>query len=71
MPYAATTALPDRFCMSLPHHAQDIFRAAFNDAYEQYGPRSEALAFRVAWAAVKQSYVQRGKGIWIARAARA
>jgi cation transport regulator len=44
----------------LPQRAQDIFRAAFNNAWRTYGTREpyrrEEVAHRVAWAAVKKSY---------------
>lgn len=39
----------------LPAHAQEIFRAAFNSAWDEYG-HDEGRAFRVAWAAVKHEY---------------
>jgi len=71
MPYATNTELPERIRKTLPRHAQDIFRAAFNNAYERYGPRNEARAFRIAWAAVKKSYAHRGIGIWVRRPAHA
>lgn len=71
MPYSTNAQLPDRIRKYLPHHAQDIFRAAFNAAYERYGPENEERAFRIAWSAVKRSYVQRGAGIWIRRPAHA
>jgi cation transport regulator len=67
MPYATNSDLPDRIHKYLPRHAQDIFRATFNNAYERYGPANEARAFRIAWAAVKRSYVQRSAGIWVRR----
>lgn len=71
MPYATNSQLPDRVRKALPQHAQDIFRAAFNNAYDRYGAKNEARAFRIAWAAVKKSYVQRTAGVWIRRSARA
>ena len=71
MPYATNSQLPERIRKVLPTHAQDIFRAAFNSAYERYGPHDEARAFRIAWAAVKRSYVHRGAGVWIPRSAHA
>lgn len=71
MPYATNADLPDRIRKTLPRHAQDIFRAAFNSAYERYGPENEARAFRIAWAAVKRSYFQRTAGIWVRRPAHA
>jgi cation transport regulator len=71
MPYATNAQLPDRIRKYLPQHAQDIFRAAFNAAYERYGPRNEDRAFRIAWGGVKQNYVQLSAGIWVRRPARA
>jgi cation transport regulator len=67
MPYATNTDLPIGVRKNLPQHAQDIYRAAFNAAYERYGPGHEDTAHRIAWAAVKRSYVQRGAGIWVRR----
>ena len=70
MPYATNTQLPERIRNVLPRHAQDIFRAAFNSAFDRYGPGEEMRAFRIAWAAVKRSYAQRG-AIWVRRPAQA
>ncbi len=67
MPYRSNRDLPERVRHSLPHHAQDIYRAAFNDAYERYGPAREATAHRIAWAAVKRRYLHRAAGFWVAR----
>jgi cation transport regulator len=41
---------------NLPEHGQDIYREAFNHAWQQYAgdPPQEELAHRVAWAAVKR-----------------
>ena len=64
MPYASNTDLPTSIRKNLPRHAQDIFRAAFNDAFERYG-HNEERAFRIAWAAVKRRYVRRAAGIWV------
>jgi cation transport regulator len=71
VPYPTNADLPDRIRKNLPQRAQDIFRAAFNSAYERYGPSNEARAFRIAWAAVKRNYVQRAAGVWARRRARA
>jgi cation transport regulator len=40
----------------LPPHAQDIFLATFNHAWEEYAYRrpQAQTAFRVAWAAVNR-----------------
>jgi cation transport regulator len=58
MPYSSNEYLPPSVRDHLPPHAQDIFRSAFNSAYEEYSgdPRQEEIAFRVAWAAVKRRY---------------
>ena len=68
MPYATDGDLPARIRHSLPAHAREIFRAAFNAAFESYGPslRREEIAHRVAWAAVKKRYVKRGAA-WVDR----
>lgn len=67
MPYAANTELPPPVRNALPRHGQDIYRAAFNNAFSRYGAEHEAIAHRVAWAAVKRSYVRRAAGIWVPR----
>jgi cation transport regulator len=45
-------------------HAQEIFRAAFNNAWQEYADRGaaqqEQIAHRVAWAAVKRRYRKEG-----------
>lgn len=62
MPYEKLADLPDSVRSHLPHHAQEIFRAAFNHALEEYG--EEERAFRVAWAAVKRDYGKGEDGDW-------
>jgi cation transport regulator len=58
MPYASDDDLPPSVRNHLPAHAREIFRIAFNHAWETYGgsPRLEEIAHRVAWAAVKRRY---------------
>ncbi|MBM7341743.1 putative cation transport regulator ChaB [Pantoea coffeiphila] len=64
MPYDSRQALPDAVKHVLPAHAQDIYKEAFNSAWEQYkksddrrGDDSrEEVAHKVAWAAVKHQY---------------
>jgi cation transport regulator len=69
MPYPTNADLPATLRRNLPEHAQDIFRAAFNHAYAAHAgdPRQEEAAHRIAWAAVKRSYVKIGDQ-WVARA---
>jgi len=67
MPYATVDDLPPAV-HGLPGHAREIFRAAFNAAWETYadrGPQAqEETAFRVAWAAVKKRYRKVGD-FWV------
>jgi cation transport regulator len=68
MPYASNADLPDNVRGVLPKHAQDIYREAFNSAYDEYadpdrrrGDASrEETAHKVAWAAVKRKYEKDG-----------
>ena len=64
MPYSNREELPESVRHVLPAHAQDIYKEAFNNAWDEYkdprdrkkgGTREEA-AHRVAWAAVKHTY---------------
>jgi cation transport regulator len=66
MPYRVNSDLPPSVRNHLPDHAQDIFRAAFNSAYQQYSddPRQEEIANRIAWAAVKRGYEKLGD-LWV------
>ena len=62
MPYRINEDLPPRVRTHLPEHAQDIYREAFNHAFAAHNgdPRQEEAAHRIAWAAVKRSYVKIG-----------
>ena len=64
MPYARNSDLPENLQQLLPEHAQDIYREAFNHAYAAHtrDPRQEEAAHRIAWAAVKRSYVKTSDG---------
>ena len=68
MPYRTNADLPDSVRHHLPQHAQDIFREAFNHAFAAHAGETEReeRAFRIAWAAVKRSYVKVGEQ-WEAR----
>jgi len=64
MPYDELTDLPKSVSGVLPTHAQEIYLAAFNNAWDEYkNPEDrreddsrETVAHKVAWAAVKQKY---------------
>ncbi len=66
MPYAANDELPEHVQQHLPEHAQDVFREAFNHAWQQYAadPRREEIAFRIAWSAVKHAGYHKYDGHW-------
>lgn len=68
MPYRTNDDLPASVGVHLPDHAQDIYREAFNHAYAAHEgeSRQEEAAHRIAWAAVKRSYVKAGSR-WVAR----
>ena len=69
MPYASNSDLPASVRHHLPPHAQDIYREAFNHAFAAHSgeARREERAHRIAWAAVKRSYVKTASG-WLPRA---
>jgi len=69
MPYSRNEDLPPSVQHVLPPHAQDIYRAAFNNAWEQRvrsGELDEAGVHRIAWGAVKRQYRKVG-GVWVRR----
>ena len=74
MPYDKNSDLPDSVKDNVPGHAQDIYRAAFNSAWDQYqdkdtrqdGDTREERAHQVAWAAVKKKYEKRGDK-WVSK----
>ena len=64
MPYNNLSDLPESVKDHLPKHAQEIYREAFNHAFQEYkdsekrwaNTSQEETAYRVAWAAVKKVY---------------
>ena len=74
MPYNKNADLPKGVKNNLPQHAQDIYREAFNNAWQQYSspekrkdPKEsvEKVAHKVAWAAVEKKYKKDSDGKWI------
>lgn len=63
MSYKSPADLPEGVRDNLPSHAQEIYVAAFNNAWEEYG-HDEARAHRVAWSAVKEKYEKSESGRW-------
>jgi cation transport regulator len=72
MPYRTDAELPEPVRKNLPAHAREIYRDAFNHAWDEYadpgkrrkGTSQEETAHRVAWAAVKKLYEKVG-GRWV------
>lgn len=68
MPYKTINELPESVKGVLPKHAQDIYKEAFNSAYDEYdlpedrrGDESrEEVAHKVAWSAVKKAGYEKG-----------
>lgn len=63
MPYRTNLDLPDGVRHALPDHAQDIYRAAFNNAWDAHAGEpgfDEGRLHRIAWSAVKRKYHKEG-----------
>lgn len=65
--YASNEDLPLLVRELLPEHGEDIYRKAFNSAWEEYADPSERrdpeesreeVAHKVAWAAVERVYAK-------------
>jgi cation transport regulator len=67
MPYEKTFDLAESVRHALPPHAEEIYKEAYNYAYEEYG-HDESRAHRVAWGAVKRKYHKdESSGAWVER----
>jgi cation transport regulator len=72
MPYSSINDLPDNVANVLPKHAQEIFKEAFNSAYDTYKDPDERrddesrenTARKVAWSAVKKTYEKGDDDKW-------
>lgn len=72
MPYQSRKDLPDSVKHVLPTHAQDIYLAVFNHAWDEYkeakdrreNASREETAHKVAWAAVKKKYEKLDDDKW-------
>ena len=74
--YKTTKDLPKGVRDVLPAHAQDIYKDAFNSAYQEYAdPKRRRdpsdsrvqIASKVAWAAVEKTYHRHPDGTWQAK----
>jgi cation transport regulator len=72
MPYQTVNELPASVRDNVPKHAQEIYKEAFNHAWDEYadddkrrGDESrEETAHKVAWSAVKKEYAKGDDGKW-------
>ena len=72
MPYSKVSELPASVKNVLPSHAQNIYKEAFNNAYDEYEDASkrkgdtnrEEAAHKVAWSAVKNKYHKGSDNKW-------
>ncbi|WP_182058331.1 putative cation transport regulator ChaB [Pantoea sp. ME81] len=72
MPYKSRDSLPESVRSVLPAHAQDIYQAAFNSAWDEYKDKKdrkddssrEEVSHKVAWAAVKKTYEKGNDDRW-------
>jgi len=73
MSYKSNSELPETVRENLPEHGQEIYRKAFNNAWDEYKEPSERkgdasreeTAHKVAWNAVKKVYEKDSKGNWV------
>ncbi|WAJ72466.1 ChaB family protein [Catenovulum adriaticum] len=73
MPYSNRSELPSSVKDNLPKHAQDIYKEAFNSAWDTYKNSEdrdsdddrETVAHKVAWSAVKNTYHKNANGDWV------
>jgi cation transport regulator len=74
MPYKTNNDLPKNVTHVLSVHAQDIYREAFNHAWQEYAnpderrddASREETAHKVAWSAVKKKY-EKTDDTWTAK----
>jgi cation transport regulator len=72
LPYYKNSDLPDHVKSGLPDHGQDLYREAYNDAWDIFrdparrdeGRDHEACSHDHAWAAIEAKYEQNSRGSW-------
>jgi len=73
MPYSKLSDLPKTVKSKLPTHAEEIYRAAYNSAFDTYKDSEdrngsddrETVAHKVAWSAVKDQYEKNDNNDWV------
>lgn len=79
MPYKSNSELPETVREKLPEHGQDIYREAFNNAWQECKAPSERrgnesreeVSHKVAWSAVEQVYEKNSEGKWVKKRTKA
>ena len=69
MPYKNISELPDSVKDNVPKHAREIYKEAYNSAWDQYkdpedredDSTREETSHKVAWAAIKQKYEKKNR----------
>lgn len=72
MPYKKLSELPAGVRSQLPGQAQEIYKATFNNAWDEYKDAKnrrreesrEETSHKVAWSAVKNKYKKTGDDEW-------
>jgi cation transport regulator len=72
-PYQSKKDLPESVRDNLPAHAEEIYKEAFNSAFQAFQDPAkirgdddrETAAHKVAWGAVKRSYHKDAQGKWV------
>lgn len=64
MPYDKRSELPESDRDNLSAHAQDIYKEAYNSAWDQYD-HDESRSHAVAWSAVKEKNHKNEAGDWV------
>ena len=75
MPYKSIRDLPNSVRDNVPKHAQEIYKEAFNSAWDEYADKDERrgdqsreeVAHKVAWSAVKKEYRKGDDDKWHAK----
>lgn len=66
MPYKSVEDLPKNVRNPLPKHAQEIYKEAFNSAFDQHKDKDDRdeRAAKIAWSAVKEKYEKGSDDKW-------
>jgi cation transport regulator len=76
MPYGSIDELPNELRQTLPMHAQEVYKEAFNEAWSTYhDPKTKpkdisrtAMSDKIAWQAVEAIYTHGPDNRWAKKA---